>query len=105
MTDDEKRVQLFNPLASFHIEGEPDDPETYLACIDLYGEAGERVQILYPDSGDVESLTEMLTRAQRDLAYAEDYGIHALANKVGYAEEDSMLTVDDILNAPPEADD
>ena len=103
--DGSKRVELFNPLASFYIEGEPDDPASYLAHIDLYGDDGQRAQIQYSDSEDIESLVEMLGRAQNDMEYAEEYGIDALANKVGYAEEDSMLTVDDILNTPPESDD
>ena len=102
--DDSKRLELFNPLASFYVEGEPDDPDSYIACVDLYGEGGERVQIQYPSSQDIDIFGEMLMRASNDLEYAEDNGIEALANKVGYAQEDTMLTVEDILNHPNDND-
>jgi hypothetical protein len=92
---EEGKIELSNPLASYFVEGEDEDPNTYTAIIDLYGETGERVRLLYGSSIEVDSFAEMLVRAGADLEYAEDYGIKALADKVGHADEDAELTIPD----------
>jgi hypothetical protein len=92
-----KRSELFNPLASFFIEGESDKPDTYLAIVELYGEDGERVQLYWNSSHDIDIIVELLQRASQQLEFAEENGIDALADSVGRAEDDE-LTVEDILN-------
>jgi hypothetical protein len=93
-----KRSELFNPLASFYVEGESNAPDTYVAVVDLYGEDGERVQLYWTSSEDIDIIIELLQRASQQLGFAEEHGIDALANSVGRAEDDE-LTVEDILNA------
>lgn len=99
-----KRSEIYSPLASFFVEGEPDDPSTYTAIVEFYGEDGERVNLYWTSSEDIDIIIELLQRASQQLEFAEEHGIEALADSVGRAEEDATLTVEDILNGRDESD-
>lgn len=95
MADDEERLELFNPLASFYVEGEEEDENALLTIIDLYGVDGARVRLQYPSSGSLYLLREMVQRAEVQMAFGEEHGILALAEEVG-REGDDTLTSEDI---------
>jgi hypothetical protein len=95
---------LINPDAEYFIEGNPDEPDTYVAKVTFRGEGGERVTLHYGDLERLQSHTDLLTEATDDFRYALAYGLVALTYKVG-SREDEQRELDQALRELLQSDD
>jgi ABC-type sugar transport system substrate-binding protein len=88
-----------DPLGRFWVTGTPGDTGTVKAYVELDGEAGESVRLLFTDPGAAGAIAEMLWECAVDLAEAEMCGIDAVVERKGRRSEvEEELTVADILD-------
>ena len=92
---------ITNPIAEFHLEGDPDDPEGVEAVATFYGEDGVGVEMRFTRRGLSGSLAALLFECEMDLHEGQTKGIMAVVARKGEAEPDQVpLTVDQILEVP-----
>lgn len=88
--------RLVNPIASFYLEGNPDEPEIVIAITDLFGESGQKVEIAFTDPGYVKSIAEMLNSCVYDFNDAMENGIMNVVERKGM-QSDKDVTIDDLF--------
>ena len=92
---------ITNPIAEFHLVGDPDDPEGVEAVVTFYGEDGTGVEMRFTRRGLSGSLGALLWECEVDLHEGQTRGIMAVVARKGEADEDEPpLTVDQILEVP-----
>ena len=94
-------TRITNPIAEFHLVGDPDDPDGVEAVATFYGEDGTGVEMRFTRRGLSGSLGALLWECEVDLHEGQTRGIMAVVARKGEADEDEPpLTVDQILEVP-----
>ncbi|MFM7068633.1 MAG: hypothetical protein ACKOYM_04150 [Actinomycetes bacterium] len=91
-------VEIINPIAQFHLEGDPDAPEDVVAIATFFGEDGTQVEMHFTRPGHSGALAELLWECAIDLWEGQTKGIMAVVARKG-EHTDEPLTVDRILDA------
>ena len=91
-------VTVTNPLAQFHLEGDPDDPDGVQAVATFFGEDGVQVEMRFDSPGFCGAIAEMLWECAVDLYEGQTDGIMSVVARKGEApSEDEPLTVEQFL--------
>ena len=91
---------ITNPIAEFHLEGDPDDPGGVEAVATFYGEDGVGVEMRFTRRGLSGSLAALLLECEMDLHEGQTRGIMEVVARKGEADDEAHLTVDQILGVP-----
>lgn len=93
---------ITNPIAEFHLVGDPDDPSGVEAVATFYGEDGVGVEMRFSRRGLSGSLAALLFECEMDLHVGQTKGIMEVVARKGEAppDDDEPLTVEQILEVP-----
>jgi len=92
---------ITNPIAEFHLVGDPDDPDGVEAVATFYGEDGVQVEMRFTRRGLSGSLAALLLECEMDLQVGQTKGImEVVARKGEQPADEPPLTVDQILEVP-----
>lgn len=89
-----------NPFGQFHLEGHLGDPDSVVAVVTLFGEAGGQVRLEFTNARACQSIMLMLGECIQDLREAAACGIESVIERTGVQGPEEPLTVEHILNAP-----
>ena len=93
-------ARITNPIAQFHLEGDPDDPDGVVAVATFFSEDGGQVEMRFTRPGESGAIAEMLWECALDLHEGQTEGIMAVVARKGEAPADEEpLTVAQILEA------
>lgn len=90
---------IINPIAEFHLVGDPDDPSGVEAVATFYGEDGVGVEMRFTRRGLSGSLAALLFECEIDLHLGQTKGIMEVVARKGEAPpaDGEPLTLSELL--------
>jgi len=88
---------IVNPIAKFYIEGIPDEPESTVGVIELFGEDGVKAVIKFTDTTLPLSMAVLFVKCSKDMEESFEFGIESVIDKRG-SKVDSDITIEDFLD-------
>ena len=88
---------IVNPIAKFYIEGIPDEPESTVGVIELFGEDGVKAVIKFTDTTLPLSMAVLFVKCSKDMEESFEFGIQNIIDRKG-SEKDSNISIEDFLD-------
>lgn len=88
---EDSRPLIVDPICEMFVEGDGDDPDAFGLVVKMYGEDGNGVDAMFTSSDHANEMTKLFQQGKEDMEYAEAHGIHALVEKVGASDEDTLF--------------